>query len=94
MQKPGFKAFKGRSLGPLLGPWIGSAILAAIVYYFEKQLPALHDVLGIVYWILFGIVAITTFRWFRVRTHDRREADRRQRPGGSSSTEPRDEVER
>ena len=76
-EKRGFPVFKGRSLGPLLGPWISSAIIAGVVYYFETTLPALHDVLGAVYWILLGIVLITTWRWLRVRTRDRRSSDRR-----------------
>ena len=73
----GFRIFKGRRLGPLVGPWISSAIFAAFVYYGERTLPALHDVAGIVYWMLLGIVLIATARWARIRSRDRREADRR-----------------
>ena len=74
----GFSIFKGRRLGPLVGPWISSAILAAVLYRLETVMPALHDVFGPVYWLLLAIVLLTTWRWLRVRSHDRREADRRQ----------------
>jgi hypothetical protein len=73
----GFRFFKGRRLGPLVGPWISSAVLAGLIYYAETTIPALHDVAGIVYWILLAIVALATARWARVRSGDRRAADRR-----------------
>ncbi len=74
----GFSAFKGRRLAPLVGPWVSSAIFAALVYYAERTMPALHDVAGIIYWLLLAIVAIATMRWLRVRGRDRRDNDRRQ----------------
>ncbi len=74
----GFSAFKGRRLAPLVGPWVSSAIFAALIYYAEYTMPALHDVAGLVYWLLLAIVAIATMRWLRVRGGDRREGDRRQ----------------
>ena len=73
----GFRLFKGRRLGPLIGPWVSSAVFAGLVYYAESTIPALHDVAGIVYWMLVAIVVIATGRWMRVRTADRRSADRR-----------------
>lgn len=73
----GFSMFKGRRLGPLIGPWVSSAIFAGLVYYAETTIPALHDVAGIVYWILLAIVVFSTARWMRVRTADRRAHDRR-----------------
>jgi hypothetical protein len=79
----GFSFFKGRRLAPLIGPWISSAIFAAVVYYAEKTIPALHDVAGIVYWMLLGIVVFATARWARVRSGDRRAADRRKSRTGA-----------
>jgi hypothetical protein len=73
----GFRFFKGRRLAPLVGPWISSAIFAGLVYYAEKTIPALHDVAGIIYWMLLAIVTVATARWARVRGGDRRAADRR-----------------
>ena len=75
--KLGFRLFKGRRLAPLIGPWISSAILVGLVYYAEQTIPALHDVAGIVYWLLLAIVVFSTARWMRDRTSDRRAADRR-----------------
>lgn len=74
----GFSAFKGRRIAPLIGPWVSSAVFAALVYYAERTMPALHDVAGLVYWLLLAIVAIATMRWLRVRGRDRRDSDRRQ----------------
>ena len=75
--KLGFRFFRRRRLGPLIGPWVSSAVFAGLVYYAESTIPALHDVAGIVYWMLVAIVVIATGRWMRVRTADRRSADRR-----------------
>jgi len=69
----GFRVFRGRRLGPLIGPWLSSAIFAAIVYYVDYTIPALHEVAAIIYWFLLAIVAVATARWLRVRSHDRRE---------------------
>ncbi len=74
----GFSSFKGRRLAPLVGPWVSSAILAALIYYAERTMPALHEVAGLIYLLLLGIVAVATMRWLRVRGADRRESDRRQ----------------
>lgn len=73
----GFRIFRGRRLGPLVGPWLSSAIFAALTYYVERTMPALHDLAGLVYWLLLAIVMIATWRWFRVRSTNRRASDRR-----------------
>lgn len=69
--------FRGRRLGPLLGPWIACIIVAALVYYFEIQMPAFHVVLKPVYWLLGIIVVVTTIRAVRSRSGIRRTAERR-----------------
>lgn len=74
----GFSIFKGRRIGPLLGPWISSAIFAALVYYGETTLPALEEVARLIYVVLALIVFVSTARWLRVRSYDRRARDRRQ----------------
>lgn len=69
--------FRGRRPGPLVGPWVSSMIFAGLVYYLERTIPALHDVVGPVYWLLVAIVVVATGRWIRARSADRRGKDRR-----------------
>jgi hypothetical protein len=69
--------FRGRRPGPLVGPWVSSLIFAGLVYYLERTMPALHDVVGLIYWLLIAIVVVTTGRWVRARSAERRGTDRR-----------------
>lgn len=69
--------FHGRSIGPLLGPWIACIIGAALVYYFERNNTAFHNVVQPVYWILATILVIVTARAFRTRYSKRRAGERR-----------------
>lgn len=73
----GFRIFRGRRLGPLIGPWISSAFLAGLVNYTERTVPALQEVARLIYLLLLGIVLFTTWRWFRARGSNRRKKDRR-----------------
>jgi hypothetical protein len=56
-------------------------VVAIATYIFERMMPAFHDVLGPLYWLLLIIVGIATWRWARaregVRGGDRRQKDRR-----------------
>lgn len=74
---PGSRFLRGRRPSPLLSIWGGLAIVAAIVYAFEYLMPAFHELVMSVYWIMFGIAIVLTLRWFRGRSARRREADRR-----------------
>jgi hypothetical protein len=56
---------------------VSSLIFAGLVYYLERTMPALHDVDSLVYWLLAAIVDITTIRWIRARSADRRDKERR-----------------
>ena len=67
----------GRSLAPLAGPWIACLTLAALVYMFERAMPAFHDIVKIVYFILGVILAIATGRALRTREGRRRKGERR-----------------
>lgn len=67
----------GRRVGPLLGPWIACIIVAALVCYFETKMPAFHDVVRPVYWILAVVLIIATARALRGRSGMRRTAERR-----------------
>jgi hypothetical protein len=80
--------FHGRDPGPLLGPWLACSIVAIATYIFERKMPAFHDVVGPLYWLLLIIVGVVTWRWARARARgrgadrrhmDRRKSDRNQR---------------
>jgi DMSO/TMAO reductase YedYZ heme-binding membrane subunit len=45
----------------------------------ETTIPALHDVIGIIYWMLLALVLFTTLRWLRARSGDRRARNDRRR---------------
>ena len=57
---------------------MSSAIFAGLVYYGETTLPALAEVARLIYVVLALIVFVSTARWLRVRSRDRRAHDRRQ----------------
>jgi hypothetical protein len=71
--------FRGRRPGPLMGPWVSSLIFAGLLWYVETTIPALHDVIGIIYWMLLALVLFTTLRWLRARSGDRRARNDRRR---------------
>lgn len=77
------RLFYGRNPGPLFGPLVTCVIVATLAFAFERSMPAFHDVVQPVYWILAAIALIAIWRWLRVRSGNRREADRRKadRPG-------------
>jgi hypothetical protein len=75
--EPSGRFFHGRSLAPLLKPWIAGLIVAGLVYYFETAMPAFHDVVKIVYFAIGVFLVIVTGRWVRSRERGRRVAERR-----------------
>jgi len=69
----------GRSLGPLIGPWIGCAVATALVFLLEYEMPAFHEFVKIFYFVIAIVFVIATARFFRVRGKDRRLRERRVR---------------
>ena len=67
----------GRALPPLIGPWIACLTAAALVYMFERAMPAFHDIVKIVYFIIGVLLAIITGRALRSRMGKRRQGERR-----------------
>ncbi len=67
----------GRSLTPLIKPWIAGLIVAGLVFFFETEMPAFHEVVKIVYFVIAVILVIITGHAFRSRESRRREGDRR-----------------
>ena len=70
--------FYGRGLRQLFVVWGVSLVLIAGLYKVELTIPALHDMIVPLYWVILGFTAFMTLRWLRARsTSDRRGADRR-----------------
>lgn len=68
----------GRNLRQLLVTWGTALVFLVGLYRLEVRIPALHEILLPVYWIVFGTAAFFTWRWVRGRGRvDRRGPDRR-----------------
>ncbi len=86
--------FYGRGLRQLFIVWGVSLLLVAGLYQIERTIPALHDMLVPVYWIIAGVTAFLTLRWLRARStgdrrgDDRRHAARRQDPSPGEGKDP------
>lgn len=68
----------GRHLGPLLKPLVACVIVAGLIFFFETQMPAFHDVVKIGYFIIAVMFIITAGRALRTREGSRRVSERRQ----------------
>jgi hypothetical protein len=68
----------GRSVRQLFVVWAVSLALVAGLYKVELTIPALHDMILPLYWLILGFTAFMTLRWLRARSPiDRRGGDRR-----------------
>ena len=67
----------GRHVAPLLRPLIACVIVAGLIYFFERQMPAFHDVVKIGYFIVAVIFIIAAGRALRTRERGRRVSERR-----------------
>ena len=78
---PGKPTFFHRRFAPLFTAWAVALGIAGLIYWFEKSMPAFHEVVNPFYWIIATLIVFGTWRWVRTRAsvrHDRRAADRRQ----------------
>ena len=60
--------------------WAIALGVAGLIYWFEHSMPAFHEVVHPLYWIIATIIVFGTWRWVRTRSkprHDRRDSDRR-----------------
>ena len=74
--------FYGRGLRQLFIVWGVALVLMVGLYRLEVVIPALHDMIFPVYWIIVGVTAFVTLRWLRARSRkDRRGGDRRRNSG-------------
>ena len=67
----------GRRLTPLIKPWVACLIVAGLVFYFETKMPAFHEVVKIVYFVIAVVLVIITARAVRTREGNRRKGERR-----------------
>jgi hypothetical protein len=73
--------FYGRGLRDLFIAWGVALLLMLGLYRIEVVIPALHDMIFPLYWIIAGVTAFISLRWLRGRsTKDRRGQDRRRKP--------------
>jgi hypothetical protein len=78
----------GRRRRGLLWFWIIGIAAAGLVFWITRQIPALTELLRPLYWIIGLTLAVFTIRWFRPRTGDRRQIDRRHSKGEKQSSDP------
>ena len=78
----------GRNVLPLLRPLIACVIVAGLIYFFETQMPAFHDVVKIGYFIVAVIFVIAAGRALRTREGSRRASERRKGDRRGRSEEP------
>lgn len=75
--------FFRRRFAPLITSWVIALVIAGLIYWFEISMPAFHEVVVPLYWIVAALVVFATWRWVRIRgirdrrTTERRHADRR-----------------
>lgn len=71
--------FFSRRFAPLVTTWIIALVGAGLIYWFELEMPAFHDVVTPLYAIIAALAVFFTWRWIRTRrsSGDRRLAERR-----------------
>ena len=58
----------GRNVRQLFVVWGVSLALVAGLYKVELTIPALHDMILPLYWLILGFTAFMTLRWLRARS--------------------------
>jgi hypothetical protein len=76
-QEAGRSFLHGRHLRPLLPPLVSCIIVALLIYIFEREMPAFHEVVKLGYFIVAVIFVIATGRALRTREGRRRKGERR-----------------
>ena len=78
------RSFFDRHFAPLMAVWIVALVIAGLIYWFVRAMPAFDDVVKPVYFIDAALAVAFTWRWIRTRgtgnrrQHgDRRRTDRR-----------------
>ncbi len=70
--------FFHRRFAPLVTSWIVALVVTGLIYWFEISMPAFHEVVVPLYWIVAILSVFATWRWVRIRgIRDRRSTERR-----------------
>ena len=82
------RSFFDRRFAPLIVVWIVALVIAGLVYWFERAMPAFDDVVKPIYGITAALAAFFTWRWIRTRgIGDRRHHPDRRRTDRRNTTE-------
>lgn len=72
------RTFFSRRFAPLATTWIIALVAAGLIYWFEIEMAAFHEVVTPLYAIIASLAVFFTWRWIRTRGRgDRRQAERR-----------------
>ena len=86
------RTFFSRRFAPLATTWIIALIAAGLIYWFEIEMPAFHEVVTPLYGIIASLAVFFTWRWIRTRGRgdrrrvERRRTDRRDTSGDSTQS--------
>jgi ABC-type bacteriocin/lantibiotic exporter with double-glycine peptidase domain len=84
------RSFFSRRFAPLVTTWIIALVAAGLIYWFEIEMPAFHEVVAPIYAIIAALAVFFTWRWIRTRHSqgDRRHADRRRTDRRDNAEQP------
>jgi uncharacterized membrane protein len=73
------RSFFSRRFAPLVTTWIIALVAAGLIYWFEIEMPAFHEVVTPLYAIIAALAVFLSWRWIRTRHSqgERRHAERR-----------------
>ena len=83
------RTFFSRRFAPLATTWITALVVAGLIYWFEIEMPAFHEVVTPLYGIIAALAVFFTWRWIRTRGRgDRRRTERRHTDRRDTSEDP------
>ncbi|HVS59445.1 MAG TPA: hypothetical protein VHE82_02000, partial [Gemmatimonadaceae bacterium] len=57
------RTFFNRRFAPLVTTWIIALVAAGLIYWFEIEMPAFHEVVTPIYAIIAALAVFFTWRW-------------------------------
>lgn len=77
--------FFRRRFAPLIAAWVLALIVAALFYWLERSLPALHEVIIPLYWIIAALIVLATLE---MGPHERKGGQAREGPQAGGPSQP------